>query len=208
MMSCSTTPPQLCARVVDVGARAQAGDDDRHLVLGAHLHVVLEPVVALVHDLVDGERRAGLSGVARSQAASVSVISASHSSSCAAGRALSAGMEPTTPACALRDHQLGVADDEQRRADDGQRQVLQDGGEFGQRHQKASRASAVTALGAFDDAVAHARRLVEDVVGVEARGGDLGLHEGGVLAAASWSSATSSARAICQPATRLPASIR
>jgi hypothetical protein len=50
-------------RVVHVGARAQRGDDDRHLVLHDHLHVVLEPVVALVHDLVDGERRGGLVGV-------------------------------------------------------------------------------------------------------------------------------------------------
>jgi hypothetical protein len=39
-----------------------------------------------------------LSGLALSCAASASVISASHSSSCEAGRALSAGMEPTTPA--------------------------------------------------------------------------------------------------------------
>jgi hypothetical protein len=43
-------------RAVDVLARAQAGDDDRHLVLGAQGHVVLQPVVALVHDLVDGKR--------------------------------------------------------------------------------------------------------------------------------------------------------
>ena len=41
---------------------------------------------------------AGCSGWAWSYAASVSVISASHSSSCAAGRALSAGNEPTMPA--------------------------------------------------------------------------------------------------------------
>ena len=41
---------------------------------------------------------AGRSGWSRFQAASVSVISASHSSSCSAGRALSAGIEPTTPA--------------------------------------------------------------------------------------------------------------
>src|SRR5256885_15923073 len=40
----------------------------------------------------------GRSGWALSQAARVSVISASQSSSCSAGRALSAGMEPTMPA--------------------------------------------------------------------------------------------------------------
>ena len=41
---------------------------------------------------------AGCSGCAWLCAARASVISASHSSSCAAGRALSAGMAPTTPA--------------------------------------------------------------------------------------------------------------
>ena len=91
-------------RVVDVGARTERGDDDRHLVLRAHRHVVLEAVVALVHDLVDRERRGRLVRVrAGPSAASVSVISASHSSSCSAGRAFSAGIEPTTPAlhCAI-----------------------------------------------------------------------------------------------------------
>lgn len=33
----------------------QAGDDDGHFVLGTDLHVVLKTVIALVHDLVDGE---------------------------------------------------------------------------------------------------------------------------------------------------------
>ena len=41
---------------------------------------------------------AGWSGCALLWAASASVISISHSSSCSAGRALRAGMEPTTPA--------------------------------------------------------------------------------------------------------------
>ena len=41
---------------------------------------------------------AGLSGCARLWAESDSVISINHSSSCSAGRALSAGIEPTTPA--------------------------------------------------------------------------------------------------------------
>jgi hypothetical protein len=55
-----------------------------------------------VHDLVDRERRCRAVRV-RSCAASASVISASQSSSNAAGRALSAGIEPTTPAvhCAI-----------------------------------------------------------------------------------------------------------
>ena len=41
---------------------------------------------------------AGLSGLALLYAANVSVISINHSSNCSAGRALSAGIDPTTPA--------------------------------------------------------------------------------------------------------------
>ena len=70
-------------------------------------------------------------GVALSQAASVSVISASQSSSCAAGRALSAGMEPTMPALHCSITSFGVADDEQGRADDGQRGLCNTGGKGG-----------------------------------------------------------------------------
>ncbi len=43
----------------DFGRRAQARNDDRYLVLDAHFHVMLEPVIALVNDLIDGERRDG-----------------------------------------------------------------------------------------------------------------------------------------------------
>ena len=51
---------------------------------------------------------AGRSGCALSWAASVSVISASQSSSWAAGRALSAGIEPTTPALHWATTSLGL----------------------------------------------------------------------------------------------------
>ena len=86
---------------------------------------------------------------------------------------------------ALRDHELGIADDEQRRADDRAAGRLASTG--GSLDMKASGSFVVSgiwtmaggseslerqrrhALGAFDDAVAQARRLVEDVLGVEAR---------------------------------------
>ncbi|MNT22606.1 hypothetical protein D3C72_1579960 [compost metagenome] len=117
--------------LVHVFAGAQAGDDDRHLVLGADLHVVVQPVVALVHDLVDGEGRCGLVGVGL-------VVGGQGFGDLGQpfveqlGRA---GVERRHGAhhtgLALLDHELGVADDEQRRADDGQRQVLQHGRQFG-----------------------------------------------------------------------------
>ena len=50
---------------VDVLARAQGRDDDRHLVLHTQRHVVLQTVVALVHDLVDGKRCRRCVGVGR-----------------------------------------------------------------------------------------------------------------------------------------------
>ena len=40
-----------------LGRRPQAGDDDRHAVFDAQADVMLEPVVARVHDLIDRERR-------------------------------------------------------------------------------------------------------------------------------------------------------
>ena len=44
-------------RLVHVFTRAQRRDDDGHLVLHAQLQVVLQAVVRLVHDLVDGKWR-------------------------------------------------------------------------------------------------------------------------------------------------------
>ena len=92
----------------------------------------------------------------------------SHSSSCDGGPRVERRHRADDARLALRDHQLRVADDEQRRADDGQRAgccrtagswtwtvVLDDAA---MRLQNASSASAVHALGAFDDRVAQARR--------------------------------------------------
>ncbi len=113
--------------LVHVLARAQGRDDDRHLVLGADLHVVLQPVVALVHDLVDGERcggrfrmgavpgreRFGDLGEPFVQQFGRPGVERRHGAD-------DAGL-------ALRDHQLRIADDEQRRADDRQRKFLENG---------------------------------------------------------------------------------
>ena len=44
-------------RIIDIGACAERGDDNRHFVAGADLHVLVQPVVALVYDLIDRERR-------------------------------------------------------------------------------------------------------------------------------------------------------
>ncbi len=103
MMSCSTTPPPAVHGLVHVLARAQGRDDDRHLVLGADLHVVLQPVVALVHDLVDGERCGGRFRMGAVPGREGFGDLCEPFVQQFGSRALSAGMEPTMPAwhCAI-----------------------------------------------------------------------------------------------------------
>ena len=50
-------PAPAVDRVVHPRRRAERGDDDRHLPFGAGRHVLLEPVVGAVDDLVDREGR-------------------------------------------------------------------------------------------------------------------------------------------------------
>ncbi len=113
--------------LVHVLARAQAGDDDRHLVLGAHLHVVLQPVVALVHDLVDGERRGGRLGMravpGRQRLGDLGEPFVQQFG----GPGVERRHGADDAGLALRDHQLRIADDEERRADDRQRKFLEHG---------------------------------------------------------------------------------
>ena len=129
MMSCSTMPPQPCTALVDVGARAQRGDDGT-LQFRRRSPCRAQPVVRLVHDLVDANGAAGLVRMRAVMPPAPPVISASQSSSCAAGRALSAGIAPTMPALHCSITSLGVADDEQRQpipaaatGEDGKRHV-------------------------------------------------------------------------------------
>ncbi len=114
-------------RVVDLLARAQRGDDDGHLVFHAQCQVVLEPVVGLVHDLVDGERRRGLVrmlrivfGQRRGDALQPGLQQLGRARVQRRERADHAGL-------ALGDHEIRIGDDEQRRAHHGHGQaVLQD----------------------------------------------------------------------------------
>ena len=132
---------------------------------------------------------AGCSGWSRSHAASVSVISASHSSSCDAGRAFSAGIEPTTPAlhCAMTSFGLLMMNSgapmigSGRCGQDGRARAW-----TGFRRSKGRVRTASTASGRCTPSAPStmlsrsAGRLAQQVVGIEARGGDLGAHELGV----------------------------
>src|SRR6476620_8191773 len=127
----------------------------------------------------------GRSGWARSCAARVSVISASHSSSCSAGRAFSAGIEPTMPAVHWAMTSLGLLTMKsgapkigrgrlRRTAGSGIEFLLGariDGGQDASERFKRRRRHA---LGAVDDGIALPGRPAQQVLGVEARRGDLG----------------------------------
>src|SRR5689334_14851447 len=121
---------------------------------------------------------AGRSGWARSHAASASVISASHSSSCSAGRALSAGIEPTTPDVHCATTSFGLltmksgapmtgSGTRRRTAGSGMAMTASERFERERRHAGRS----------FDDRVALRRRAAEDVLGVEPRRLHLGSEE-------------------------------
>ena len=127
MMSCSTTPPQPCtASLTSVRAPSEVMTIGT-LYLAQTCMSCSSRSLRLVHDLVDregrrlalgvvavpGRQRLGDLGQPLVELLGRARVERRH-------RADDAGL-------ALRDHELGVADDEQRRADDRQRQVLQDG---------------------------------------------------------------------------------
>ena len=99
---------------VDVFPRPERGDDDGHLVLDAHRHVMGKAVVAFVHDLVDGigscrpVRVRPVMGRQRLGDLNQPLLQL-------LGRPRIKGRHGAHHARnALGDHQLGVADDEQR----------------------------------------------------------------------------------------------
>ena len=111
-------------RRVDVLARAERGDDDRRLPLDRQRHVLFEPGVRLVHDLVDGEGRGrliGMGAVMRRERLGDLVqpfVELRDRSGVERGKGAD------DPGLALGDHQRRMRDDEERRADGGQAQLV------------------------------------------------------------------------------------
>ena len=211
MTSCSTTPPQPCtawftssrapSEVMTIGTLYLA-----HNCMSCSSRSLLLCTIWLM-----ANGAAGSSGCALSHAASASVISASHSSSCSAGRALSAGMEPTTPDVHWAITSLGLLMMNNGEPMTGNFTRCRTGGnldmgmlsraDFNLRTKKAASACPTSASSyiknskrsegfqrqrrhaarAIDDGIARARHASQDVVGIEARRGDFRLHEGGIL---------------------------
>ncbi len=105
--------------LVHLRHRAERGDDDRRLVLHAHFDVVHQPVIALVHDLIDGKGRRGpvrmflvMFGKFGSDPIEPLVQHL--------GRpGIQRREGPDDAGLALGDHQIRSGDDEHRRGDDG-----------------------------------------------------------------------------------------
>ena len=129
MMSCRVMPPPAVHGLVQVLPRPQRGDDHRHFPLGAGGKVGLQTVVGFVYDLVHRKGSGGPIG----------------KGTVVGGQLLGDPVQPLVqhrlrpgiqrrkstdnPCFTLGDHQIGVGDDEQRRADHRQPQaVLKQGG--------------------------------------------------------------------------------
>jgi hypothetical protein len=102
--------------------RAQAGDDYRHAMLHAQIDVVLQADVARVHDLIDRERRDAHLRLVFPYCCKFFTYACKPGLE-QLGRTRVQGREAADDAgAALRKHELRPADDEHRRADEGQTQ--------------------------------------------------------------------------------------
>ncbi len=120
-------PAPAMHRLVQILARAERGDHDRHLPFRAGRQVGLEPLVGAVDDLVDREGR-------RRPVRIVPVMLRQFLGDAVqpfVQQALRPRVErrkgPDDPRLALGDHQFGTGDDEQRGPDHGQPQAIEQG---------------------------------------------------------------------------------
>ena len=122
-------------RGVQVLARAQRGDDDRHLPLGAGGKVGFQPVVRFVDDLVDRERRGGAIGVRPIMRGKLfgDLMQPFVQQRLRPGVERRKGADDAR--LALRDHEFRPGNDEQRRTDHGQAQAVE---QRGRRHGRAA----------------------------------------------------------------------
>jgi hypothetical protein len=120
-------PAPRMHRLVQLLARAERGDDDRHLPLGAGRHILFEPGVRPVHDLVDrkgcrGRIRVGAVVIGKRFADLVQPFV-----ELALRPRVQRREAPHHAGLALGDHQRRVRHDEQGRADDRQSERREDG---------------------------------------------------------------------------------
>ena len=117
--------------LIEFFARAERGDDHRHLVLFAQRQILLEPVVRSMHDLIDRERRRRPLGM-RLVVGGEFFLDPHQPFVEQRRRARVQRRKRSDDAgLALRDHQIGHGNDEQRRTDHGNRQSALEQGRHG-----------------------------------------------------------------------------
>ena len=116
-------------RLVQFDDRAQQGDDDRHLPLGAGRHVLLQPGVGAVDDLVDRERRGGRVGMVAVPGGELLGDAVQPFVEQRLRPRVQRREEADDPRLALGDDQVRVGDDEERGADGGQPEPVEEGRE-------------------------------------------------------------------------------
>jgi hypothetical protein len=94
------------------------------MTIGAFHYVFFEPGVRLVHDLVDGEGRGGLIGMGAVMRRKRFVDLVQPLVELRDGPGVQRGKGADDPGLALCDHQRRMRDDEERRADGGQAQLV------------------------------------------------------------------------------------
>ena len=116
-------------RLVHLWPCAERSDQNRHLMLHAHLQIRMQAVIGFVHDLIDGEgggQAVWMAGIVFAQfALNPDQPLLQHMRRTGVQR----GKRADNARFALRDHQIRGGDDEHRRADHRQPQRLQNGGQ-------------------------------------------------------------------------------
>ncbi|MEY9154089.1 hypothetical protein ABIG04_002399 [Bradyrhizobium japonicum] len=108
----------------DLGGRSQRSDDDGRPVLHTGFHVLHQPVVGGVADLVDRIGRDLLAGIARFVFAELVPDAAQPLVELVHRTGVERRKRADDTGLALGDHQLRAGNDEERRADDGQLQIV------------------------------------------------------------------------------------
>ena len=124
-------PPQSMRRLIEFFARAERGDDHRHLVLLAKREIMIEPVVRPVHDLVDRERRRRPLGMRPVMGGELFLDARQPLVEQRRRARVQRRKRADHARLALRDHEIGHGNDEQRRTDHGDRQAALEQGRHG-----------------------------------------------------------------------------